>query len=118
MVTPLATRETAKLRKRLEALQASVVDRKRRVDSDLNRESGAIPADFSEQASAVENDEALVAIQNELAIQLEQITHALQRLENGNYGVCESCKQAISEARLDVMPFANVCFQCANKGHA
>ena len=116
MVTePLTQQDIDQIRTRLTALQASTADRKRRVDSDLNRESGPIPADFSEQASAVENDEALVAIQAELELQSAQINQALQRLDSGEYGTCETCQQPISEARLQAMPAACVCISCASQ---
>ena len=109
-----AQQQIDELRKRLEALHASVLDRKQRVDKDLNRDSGPIPADFSEQATAVENDETLVAIQAELGLQLTQIEHAQERLGAGTYGICDSCQQQISEARLEAMPTATSCINCAS----
>ena len=38
---------------------------------------------------------------------------ALVRLENGNFGICESCGQSIPTARLEAIPFARFCVQCA-----
>lgn len=106
--------EQAVIQERLRALQTSVLERKNRIDGDLHRESGPIPANFSDQATAVENDESLLAIKDELTLQLSQINHALQRLESGGYGVCERCHQDISDARLEAIPATSMCIHCAS----
>jgi DnaK suppressor protein len=45
---------------------------------------------------------------------LLQIDDALERIEDGSYGICEECDSKISEKRLDVMPFARYCVPCKN----
>ena len=44
--------------------------------------------------------------------QLSEVEAALQRLENGGYGVCLSCSQPISLERLRVIPSAAFCVRC------
>lgn len=46
-------------------------------------------------------------------LQLQQIKTACQRLENGDYGICVSCKEAISTERLQFDPATPVCIRCA-----
>lgn len=46
---------------------------------------------------------------------LELIDEALERLEEGTYGVCENCGTKIAESRLKVMPFARHCVPCKSK---
>lgn len=43
---------------------------------------------------------------------LKAIEDALQRIEDGTYGICESCEGEITEARLRAMPFTLLCVQC------
>ncbi|HEX5482284.1 MAG TPA: TraR/DksA family transcriptional regulator [Terriglobia bacterium] len=43
---------------------------------------------------------------------LKEIDRALERVARGNYGVCESCGEAISPARLKALPWARYCVQC------
>ncbi len=43
---------------------------------------------------------------------LRDVTSALQRIEEGSYGACERCGEAISEKRLDALPFARHCIDC------
>jgi DnaK suppressor protein len=46
---------------------------------------------------------------------LNEVEHALAKFEHGNYGVCEGCGKPISEARLEAMPAARFCIDCASK---
>ena len=46
---------------------------------------------------------------------LDQIDEALERIEEGTYGICEECGSKISEGRLNVMPFARYCVECKSK---
>jgi DnaK suppressor protein len=43
---------------------------------------------------------------------LQAIEDALERVEDGSYGVCESCESEIAEGRLAAMPFTRLCVQC------
>jgi DnaK suppressor protein len=43
---------------------------------------------------------------------LDQVETALEKLDRGDYGRCESCRGAISVARLEALPFATHCIDC------
>lgn len=43
---------------------------------------------------------------------LKEIDRALERVARGNYGVCESCGEDISQARLKALPWARYCVRC------
>jgi DnaK suppressor protein len=43
---------------------------------------------------------------------LSDVRGALDKLENGDYGICEDCDELISPRRLDVIPWARVCVKC------
>ena len=57
-------------------------------------------------------DEQVIFAQNEEQL-LEDVEAALERIEAGTYGNCELCGQEIPEERLDAMPQAATCIQCA-----
>ncbi|HEY7177905.1 MAG TPA: TraR/DksA C4-type zinc finger protein [Gaiella sp.] len=46
----------------------------------------------------------------------EQIVHeidrALTRIDDGTYGRCERCGEAIPEERLEAVPYATLCVSC------
>jgi RNA polymerase-binding protein DksA len=48
---------------------------------------------------------------------LEEIGAALQRIEQGRFGVCEGdgCGKPIPKPRLDALPFTRYCVECARK---
>lgn len=44
---------------------------------------------------------------------LGEIDTALQRIEDGTYGICTNCGKSISPERLDALPWATLCIDCA-----
>ena len=44
--------------------------------------------------------------------ELRAIDSALEKIEEGTYGVCEGCEKKIPKARLKVMPHARFCVEC------
>lgn len=68
---------------------------------------------FEEQAIQRENEEVLTSLDDSLTEELRQIENALQRIETGKYGKCESCGEEISIKRLKAVPQANLCIKCA-----
>jgi DnaK suppressor protein len=41
-----------------------------------------------------------------------KIREAIERIENGEFGICESCEEAIGEARLHARPVTTLCIEC------
>lgn len=46
---------------------------------------------------------------------VSQIEAALQRLDEGTWGQCERCGGKIAGARMQALPTANLCLDCASK---
>ena len=44
-----------------------------------------------------------------------KIKDALERIENGTYGICESCEEDISDERLKARPVTTLCIECKKK---
>jgi len=44
---------------------------------------------------------------------IAELEHALERLEEGSYGLCESCGKPIDLERLEALPQAELCIECA-----
>ncbi|MGD8858367.1 MAG: TraR/DksA C4-type zinc finger protein [Myxococcales bacterium] len=43
---------------------------------------------------------------------LSKIEYALQKIENGDFGVCEECEEPISVKRLEARPETTLCIRC------
>ena len=70
--------------------------------------------DSAEQAQERENDEVVDAIGNETAQSIRDIQAALTRIEDGSYGLCEACGEDIGQGRLEAIPEATRCVNCAD----
>ncbi len=49
-------------------------------------------------------------------LRLEQIDRALERVDDGTYGLCVRCEEEIAPPRLEVKPETPVCVECAGGG--
>ena len=46
---------------------------------------------------------------------LNRINDALEKIENGTFGLCEVCEKKISKVRLKAVPYAELCVPCRQK---
>lgn len=66
-----------------------------------------------EDQAQVSNDEFVSLRLNNLEYQkLRLLNAALDRLREGEYGICTRCDQPISPRRLQVLPWAKYCVPC------
>jgi DnaK suppressor protein len=61
-----------------------------------------------------EQEMSFSLIENETQT-LEEVNEALERIKEGTFGLCEECKKPIPKPRLQVIPFARYCVECARK---
>ncbi|MBR6461567.1 TraR/DksA C4-type zinc finger protein [bacterium] len=69
-------------------------------------------ADIGSDASGMELMLGLASNQQKL---LQQVNDALARMEDGTYGLCQMCGKPIPQARLEAIPEAELCLNCADK---
>lgn len=94
--------------------------------AELRRRVGTIEGDLGsthdddsqERATEIENDEVLEGLDEIGRTEVRQILRALNRIENGNYGICSNCGQPISAARLAAVPSTDTCVVCAPRNVA
>lgn len=72
-----------------------------------------LPTDDEDRALELDDDEVLEAIGKEGQREMRAIRAALQRMDDGTYGICQSCGEKISEERLLALPAAALCRICA-----
>jgi DnaK suppressor protein len=56
-----------------------------------------------------------LALREKVEQRIEQLKEALERLDEGDYGICESCEQPIDPERLEVLPRTTLCIKCARE---
>jgi RNA polymerase-binding transcription factor len=109
----------ANRKKFLADLKANLVDMKAKlmaeIDSELkaeregNKDEGM---DTYDLASEERDREINFILSDRERVKIKQTDDALARMEEGSYGVCESCGLEIAEERLAAMPFTRLCRDC------
>ena len=93
-----------RLTEQLEQLRAS-----RPTDS---RREGSPFGKREEEATETAELENRMALEKRIIDQLAGIDNALDKFEQGSYGICEICGKTIDPARLEALPQATLCMSC------
>lgn len=72
-------------------------------------------ADENEVADKLEELEENTGITRQLENQLTEINAALERMEKGAYGICETCGQPMEKERLEANPSARISIKHSHK---
>ena len=109
--------EQAELRTALkERLDELVEEQQRYTDSialaQRERLSDTAGDDQIDSGSKTVEHEHEVAVAGAISERIRQVSHALERLDEGGYGFCEKCGKAIPAARLAAFPSATLCVSC------
>jgi DnaK suppressor protein len=116
---PWTDAELAQVRKELEGeaigLRADIAEVASRIAERLGDAVASAGDDEADTAAnAFEREHSLALTQNAQDL-LSQTERALQRIDAGTYGVCESCGKAIGKARLLAFPRATLCVECKQR---
>jgi len=71
---------------------------------------------FADSAHSTAERARLLSVMKALRSNLRWVNRALKKMELGTYGTCERCGNAIPIERLDALPWAILCVDCARKG--
>ena len=100
--------------KRKAALKQKLADLEDRLAGVTKDITKTLSSDFAEQATERENDDVLEEIARETRTSIHHLKAALQRIDEGTYGICASCGEDISHGRLDALPETTLCVNCAD----
>jgi DnaK suppressor protein len=103
--------ELARFRKELEALLATAAHHGQAAAQGLS-ESGEELPDPSDRATRESDLESELLLADRDRRLVPKIRGALQRIEEGTFGMCSSCGQAIGMARLRARPVTDLCIDC------
>ncbi len=102
--------ELTQIRRQLEQRRQQLEARVARIESDL-RQPGH--RDSEEQATESEPNEVRERLVEAERVEIEDIRRAVERIDAGSYGECARCGEAIAAGRLDALPYATLCVDCA-----
>jgi DnaK suppressor protein len=109
----LSEKNKKKLRTLLEDMRQEIIDQVR-VQSERSREKDHM-GDLTDCATSDMAAEYAHVLSERLRHRLNSIEDALVAIDNGYYGLCEECEEAIHEKRLELMPFARFCVRCQSE---
>ncbi|HEU4383773.1 MAG TPA: TraR/DksA C4-type zinc finger protein [Anaeromyxobacteraceae bacterium] len=104
--------DTKRLRSLLEESKRHILAAARRtLLEESTLDSDDLP-DEMDQASSEHAHSLVYRLRHREKLLLAKIEKALERLEDGSFGICEDCGEAISPKRLAARPMATLCIDC------
>lgn len=114
------------MNKKTEQARTLLEDEKKRIEADMDqltldshsddaRREGSPFGKREEEATESLEFEKRLALEKQLRDQLTDVEHALKKIEEGTYGLCDDCGQPIAENRLQALPAASLCVECKAK---
>ncbi len=99
-------------RTQLERERQKIQRRVEHAQSDERQETANGQTDNAHEWENAElrEDELTVAMR-----ELREVDTALERIDQGTYGLCDVCGKPIAEKRLDALPCATHCVECAGR---
>ena len=110
------------IRKKLEHELSHTVHRIRQMGGAVVMEefTGALGdnSPFADEVDLIqvnENREMSLATRSMLVDRANKLAEALERLREGEYGICQECEEPIAPARLRAMPEVTTCVRCQDR---
>ena len=107
----MKSRELAATRDQLQQRLSQLTERAGQMEIDLRKPQNP---DWEERATETEGDEVLEILDSSTLEEVKQIEAALKRVDAGTYGVCLRCGQPVGDERLEAVPHAATCINCAS----
>lgn len=104
-----------KYRQRLAQEQSDLTALLSRTEEAGRFADGPSPEDMAEKAANSYTKEFLFHQSDSERTQLNLVQKALERLREGEYGLCQECGEPIDRKRLDAVPWAPFCRSCQEK---
>jgi DnaK suppressor protein len=113
------TTDYGKLRAYLESEQKRLTEEMEQLKTSVptaeERREGSPFGKREEEATETLELEKRLALENRIRQELAGIEHALQKFEEGTYGLCDSCGKPIDPERLEALPQASLCLNCKSQ---
>ena len=116
---PWTAAELAELRTELEGevehLKEEIRDAEQEIVGLLRDGGDGAGNDQADVGSTTLERDHEMSLANNARDMLNQIEFALTRIDDGTYGVCENCGNAIGKGRLQAFPRATLCVSCKER---
>lgn len=96
-------------------LVSSISNAEQTSRSEADRDPGLEMSDYAEVGTDNFNLETMLSIASSDSERLREVMDALQRVDNGTYGICEGSGKPIPIKRLEAIPSARYCIEYQNE---
>ena len=79
--------------------------------SDLTGELASFDEEYADAGTATFERERDLSLSNNIRDLMDKIDKALERIDEGTYGLCERCGRPIEKARIKALPYASLCIK-------
>jgi DnaK suppressor protein len=73
------------------------------------------PGSFADAGAAASERSEVIGLAQSLARKVRMVDRAMQKLDEGSYGICDRCGKPISPARLEARPESVLCVDCKSR---
>ncbi len=77
--------------------------------------SSAVPSHMADMGSDTFEQDNTILLMNSEGETLTMVESALERVEEGSYGICLECQSKIPKTRLKALPYTPHCVKCASE---
>ena len=117
--SPWTAKELTVVRRELEAdaqrLRAELADTESDLAELMRDGSDGAGNDQADLGSSTLTRDHEMSLADNWRDMLQQVEHALDRIEDGSYGLCERCGNPIGKQRLMAFPRATLCLSCKQR---
>jgi DnaK suppressor protein len=108
----LSQKDLKRFKKTLEDSRKALLDSARKtMEEESNFDTDDLP-DEIDQASSEYAQSMVFRLRDREKFLLKKIDRALSRIEDGTFGLCERCEEAINITRLEARPVTTLCIRC------
>jgi DnaK suppressor protein len=75
-----------------------------------------VERNFADSAHSTAERARMLSVMKALRANLRWVDRALKKMDLGTYGTCERCGNPVGMDRLEALPWAILCIDCARKG--
>ncbi|MBT5958471.1 MAG: TraR/DksA family transcriptional regulator [Nitrospina sp.] len=102
-------------RSQLESIRSELLGDVEKSKQHVKESEAGQMADISDHAASTYSRQLEGELGEQEWQKLKQVDMAIEKIAEGEYGVCAQCEAAIPEARLKVVPYTEFCTQCLSE---
>ena len=108
----LSAKDLKRFKKMLEDSRTAILAKARKtMEEESNFDTDDLPDEIDQASSEYAQSMAFRLLDREKLL-LAKINKAIQRIDDGSFGLCERCEEPISLKRLEARPVTTLCIRC------